>query len=62
VDTKIQRYDLDRCEPCMNVEDCGEYIKVGELVSYLANKWLEYDNKALIYRADTIRKILKDLK
>jgi hypothetical protein len=31
----MKRYDLDRCEPVMNVESTGEYIIVSELMDIL---------------------------
>jgi hypothetical protein len=53
----INRYDVDgRLDPD------GSELDYGELRNYLEEKLFYYEAKALIYRADTIRKILKDLK
>ena len=39
----------------------GEYFKINEVLEYLNEKLTYYESKALIYRADAIRKMIKEL-
>ena len=55
----LERYDVD--DYCIYPLSYGNYLLVDEVIKYFESLLKYYDEKNLVYRADTIRKILKDI-
>lgn len=55
----IERYDVDELDGTYPHSE-GDYLIANDVIEYLQRKLEYYELRQLVYRADTLRKILKD--